>query len=524
MTAGRIVCLTVPLFPLAARLRCEPELRGDSVAVLDGNGPTARVLAASRRARRAGVETGMTLAQAQALVPRLVTRPRDGDGERSAQEALLEVAEGFSPRVEDAAPGLVFLDVEGCTLRFRGDCPERELLRALLAAADRAALPARAGLAGSKLAAQVAASLVPTPHVVPAGEEAAFLAPLPLHRLAPEIGLADTLRRWGIAAIGDLARLPAAEVASRLGEAGRELHARARGLDPRPLVPRQLPPEVAEGMSLEWPVVALEPFLFLARGALERLAARLESLGLACLRLVVALRLEPDGWHERTIELPAPSRDVKVLLTLLRLSLEQQPPGAPVAGFAFSVHPDRPRAAQTTLFGPQDIPPDRLATTLARLFALLGPGRAGAPATSDGHCPERFVLRPFAPPPAPAVRTAPPRGRGLLAVRVLRPPLPVRVELADGPGGTRRPAALRPAEEPTAQPEASPASGKAPRRRPQVAGSVRVASGPWDLEEGWWGDQPVEREYWDVELAEGGVYRLYHDRRADSWLVDGVYD
>ena len=91
----RIVCLTVPLFPLAARLRCEPELRDTAVAVLDGSGPTARVLAASRRACRAGVEPGMTLAQAQALVPRLVTRPRDADAERSAQEVLLEIAETF---------------------------------------------------------------------------------------------------------------------------------------------------------------------------------------------------------------------------------------------------------------------------------------------------------------------------------------------------------------------------------------------------------------------------------------------
>jgi protein ImuB len=519
----RVVCLTVPLFPLAARLRCEPELRGESVAVLDGNGPTARVLAASRRARRAGLVAGLTLAQAQALVPRLVTRPRDDDSERSSQEALLEVAESFSPRVEDASPGLVFLDVEGCERRFRAADPERELLRALLAAADRAALPARAGLAGSKLAAQVASGLVPTPHVVPAGEEAAFLAPLPLHRLAPEIDLADTLRRWGLSAIGDFARLPAAEVASRLGDPGRELHARARGLDPRPLVARQPPPEVAEGMSLEWPIVALEPFLFLARGALDRLAERLQSLGLACLRLVVALRLEPDGWQERTIELPAPTRDVKVLLTLLRLSFEQQPPGAPVAGFTFSVQPDRPRASQTTLFGPQEIPPDRLATTLARLFALLGPDRTGAPATIDGHRPERFALLPFQPPAPPARRAPPPSGRGLLAVRVLRPPLAVRVELAEGPGGTARPAMLRATEEPEQLVPAG-VGAPAPRRKPQVTGTVRVASGPWHLEEGWWGDQPVEREYWDVELAEGGVYRLYHDRQRGQWLVDGVYD
>ena len=491
------------------------------MAVLEGSGPTARIVAASRRARRAGVAPGATFAQSQALLPGLLGRPRDPEGERAAQETLLEVAESFSPRVEDAGPGTLFLDLEGCTGRFPGEGPERELGRALLLAADRAGLPGRLGVAGSKLAAQVAAALSPTPHVVPVGAEPAFLAPLPLTRLAPELELGETLQRWGIRSIGELASLPAAEVASRLGDGGRALHAQARGIDPRPLVARQPPPELREGVSLEWPLVALEPFLFLARAALERLSARLESQGLACVRLVTSLRLDPDGWRERTVTLPAPTRDVKVLLTLLRLSLEAEPPGAPVSGFALLAHPDRPRAAQRTLFGPQEIPPDRLATTLARLFALLGPGRIGAPGALDGHRPERFALASYEPPPPPPVRPPAGSGRGLLAVRVLRPPLRLVVEAGEAPSGEpRRP--LEIAAEPPPSDD-GPAGGSLPRK-PRLAGRVRVASGPWDVEEAWWGDQPVDREYWDVELEGGGVYRVFRDRQGGGWFADGIYD
>lgn len=527
----RVACLAVPLFPLAARLRCEPELRGEAVAVLEGSGPTARVIAASRRARRTGVTPGQTLAQAQALLPRLVTRARDLEGEQAAQEVLLEVADGFSPRVEDTAPGVLFLDLDGCVARFRDS--EHELARSLLLATDRAMLPARVGIACSKLAAQVASAMAPTPQVVTSGEEAAFLAPLPLVRLAPELEVSDTLQRWGVRTIGELARLPAAEVASRLGEVGRELHARARGLDPRPLVARQAPPVLREGVSLEWPLVALEPFLFLARAALDRLVSRLASCGLACLRLSVSLRLEPDGWKERTIELPAPTRDVKVLLTLLRLALEEEPPGAPVAAFAFAAHPDRPRVAQRSLFGPQEIPPDRLATTLARLFALLGPGRSGAPLATDGHRPERFALAPFDPPPPPLLRPPVPNGRGLLAVRVLRPPVPLEVLVEHGSDGVERPARV-------AAPGPAPAGENAgagrrlvpiaehrlrgAKRRPKIAGRVRVASGPWAVEEGWWVEEAIEREYWDVELEEGGIYRLYREPVRGDWFADGVYD
>ncbi len=273
----------------------------------------------------------------------------------------------------------------------------------------------------------MAAGLFPTPTIVAPGDEEHFLAPLPLERLAPELEIAQTLERWGLRSIGDFARLPAAEVASRLGEVGRELHASARGFDLHPLVPRPAPPDFREGMTLEWPLVNLEPFLFLARAALDRLCHRLEIQGLGCSRLDFALRLEPDGVHERSLQLPSPTRDAKTLLTLVRLDLEQQTPGAPVVGFAFTAQPDRPRPAQLSIFGPAALSPERLATTLARLFALLGPGRMGSPRTADGHRPERFALADFRPPPPPEVRARPPRARGLLAVRVLRPAIEVEV-------------------------------------------------------------------------------------------------
>jgi protein ImuB len=109
----RLACVFVPLFPLAARLRSEPGLKGEAVVVVEGNGNAARVLAASRKARRAGIEAGMTLPQARALLPRLAARGRDRESERAAQEALLEVADGFSPRVEDGGEGVVYLDIEG---------------------------------------------------------------------------------------------------------------------------------------------------------------------------------------------------------------------------------------------------------------------------------------------------------------------------------------------------------------------------------------------------------------------------
>jgi hypothetical protein len=57
-----------------------------------------------------------------------------------------------------------------------------------------------------------------------------------------------------------------------------------------------------------------------------------------------------------------------------------------------------------------------------------------------------------------------------------------------------------------------------------IAGTVRVAAGPWSLEEGWWTDSGADRDYWDVELSDGGLYRIYRARNGGEWFADGVYD
>jgi protein ImuB len=500
----RIACLHVPMFPLAARLRSEPELLSEALAIVEGNGNSAHVVAATRRARTKGIRPGQTLAQARAIVPKLIARGRDTECERTAQEALLEVAETLSPRVEDSGEGGVFLDVSGMERHFAS---EKDLADSALRACENIGLPARCGIAASKLAARVAAELPKTPTIVTPGGEAEFLAPLPLARLTPELDAASTLQRWGITSIGELARLPESEVASRLGELGRELHYAARGVDPRPLIPRALPPEFREGMELEWPLVALEPFLFIASAALDRLSKRMEIQGFACKRLELTMTLEPDGYHARAIDLPAPTRDTKTMLTLLRLDLEKTPPGAPVTAFSLVAHPDRPRRAQLSLFGPAALSPEKLATTIARLVAMLGEERVGMPMTVDTHIPDRYAIGSFNPPPPPDMKRGPRKSRGLLAARIFRPPIPVEV--------ITRPS--RPDEPGEIQIEQIKGEG-------DLNGPVLSCAGPWQLNASWWTPNPVDREYWDVEMSRGKSYRVYREEVGAGWYVDAGYE
>jgi protein ImuB len=525
----RIAAILVPLFPLAARLRSEPELAQEAVVLVEGNGSSAHVIAATKRARKSGVKGGMSLPQSRSILPRVIARGRDAECERAAQEALFELAEMFSPRVENHGDGIVFVDIDGIDRHYPGEDPEKQIASAIIRRATSVNLPVRVGIASSKLAARVAAELPQTPNIIRPGEEEKFLAPLPLTRLSPELGAAMTFHRWGIDSIGELARLSESEVASRLGEIGRELHYAARGIDPRPLIPRQPPPDFREGMDLEWPIVSVEPFLFVANAALERLATRLETQGYACTRLDVSMRLEPEGFHDRAIELPAPTRDVKTLLSLIRLELEANPPGAPVAGFTLIAHPDQPRQGQLSLFGPAALSHDKLTTTIARIASMIGNDRIGMAETINEHAPERYGISTFDPPPPPRVRRTPRKGRGLLAVRVLRPaiPLDVRCEEKHFNGGRAHSPSLLPDLANLQLRAVAPlveAKEDSKQKPLNIRGSVRVAAGPWRVEQSWWADSPVDRDYWDVELTTGGIFRIFRERGSGDWFADGMYD
>jgi hypothetical protein len=124
-------------------------------------------------------------------------------------------------------------------------------------------------------------------------------------------------------------------------------------------------------------------------------------------------------------------------------------------------------------------------------------------------------LKSYAPPPAPLARPTARAGRGILTVRVLRPPLPLEVIVG---------AASAAAESTGSPSQVRTPGGAASAQRLQIDGAVRVASGPWHMEESWWNDPPTSREYWDVELLQGGLYRLYRDRATGDWFADGVYD
>jgi len=233
MGAPTILHVDLDAFFAAVEQRDRPELRGRPV-IVGGGGPHDRgvVSAASYEARVFGVRSAMPLRTAGALCPQAVFLPVDGRKYQRVSREVMTILRRFTPIVEPISIDEAFLDVHGSEALF-GDGPA--IARRIKdAVRGEVGLTVSVGVATTKLVAKIASDLRKPDGlvVVPPGEEAAFLAPLAIGRLWG-VGekTAAALREYGVATIGDLARLDPALLERRFGRHGASLADRARGID-----------------------------------------------------------------------------------------------------------------------------------------------------------------------------------------------------------------------------------------------------------------------------------------------------
>jgi len=539
-------CIYVPDFPVQAALRVDTgqiSFQNDSVAVLDGPESLQKVYSCNDRARQAGVEIGMTKLQAEACCG-IVLHKRNPAEEDLAQSALLQCAYGFSPRVESTCPGTVIADLSGAG-RLLGS--PQDMGRQLVSRAAACDFTVNVGVAANADTAMHAARGFTGITVIAAGEEAKRLSHLPVEVLQPSLEILDTFDSWGIRNFQALAALPPLPLTQRLGQPGLHLQRLARGEVQRELVPAEAPPRFRETLELEEAVDLLEPLGFLLNRLLQELLERLQVMSLATDHVQLDFELEVhrdrqlktenasslaadavQPLYQRTLKMPVPTQDAKVLLKLLQLDLAAHPPPAPVKKITVEVVPARVRLTQAGLFQPLAPEPAKLEVTLARLRAAVGEqtmdemgkqdetatARVGFPMVMDSHRPDSFQVLPCSS-EHKEIRECPPAPR--LVLRWFRPPLPARVECATSTTETRRHGESR-----NAIPSTVIFNG--------VKARVIHACGPWRSSGAWW-DQARQwaRDEWDVELSmnppqSAGLYRIFRDAQSGEWFVEGMYD
>ena len=191
--------------------------------------------------------------------------------------------------------------------------------------------------------------------------------------------------RWGLRTFGDVAALPRADVLTRLGPLGRRLHEAACGEDAAPFVPMDDAPVFVDRQELEWPIDGLEPLAFVLARSCERLSLALQRADRGAVTIRTGLRLVTRETHERTLQLPSPMADPRILRTLILLDLESHPPPAAIDIVTIELDVSPGPIAQGSLIAPTLPTPEDLATLVARLTALVGASRVGAPAVLDTH-------------------------------------------------------------------------------------------------------------------------------------------
>jgi protein ImuB len=319
----------------------------------------------------------------------LQTIERSPEAEEQTQQELIEMALTVSPRVEDASPGLLIVDLAGL--------PDPHGSASQLAhGAEKLGLPANVGVSANRFVAIAAArTQVGVTHIFP-GQEAGFLSVLPLDTLPLDPREQEVFARWGLRTVGDLARLPEDSLVARFGTRGGQLSQLARGREDAVMRPYEPPPALEEKSDLDWQIVELEPLAFLLSGLLERLCLKLQGHNLAAAEIRVALKLADGSRYERAVAMSHPLADPRTLLALVRIDLAAHPPSDAIEGVTVAAQPAPRRLTQFSLFDPALPSPEKLAVTLARLTQLVGPGRVGAPVVPDTHRPGAFGVQVFA--------------------------------------------------------------------------------------------------------------------------------
>src|SRR4051812_37918671 len=218
---------------------------------------------------------------------------RSVSDDSATASALVELAFTFSPLVEQTSADTIVFDVAGQDLLFgqspsvndAGDLLSR-LAKAIAQGARQAQIEANVSIAANPDAAIHAARFLPTLTIINPGEELHYLGRLSINQLDCSLAaveprraadIYETLALWGIRSFRELAELPLAGVAERLGQEGVRLQKLAQGRTDRALHLVRPPIGFAQSLELEHAVSELEPLSFILSRLLNQLCANLNE-------------------------------------------------------------------------------------------------------------------------------------------------------------------------------------------------------------------------------------------------------
>jgi DNA polymerase-4 len=379
MTARKILHLDLDAFFCAVEELRDPSLRGKPFAV--GGSPQGRgvVASCSYAARQYGVHSAMPMAQALRACPHLIVVHGHHSEYSAVSHEVRAIFFDLTPLVEPISIDEAFLDVSDLPQ------PAEEIARALQKRIhDELGLPSSLGIASNKLVAKIANNIGkgrhkgPTPPMailaVPPGQEAAFLAPLPVKELwgvGPKTE--ERLKRMGIHTIGDVARLNETALAAHFGKMGHDLWLRSRGLDDRPVHLDHEVKSISQETTFMRDVADGDELRHTLARLAENVGYNLRRQGLCAGTVRIKLRWSDFSTHTRQVTLAQPT-DADGVITQAACALFEAfwEPGRPVRLLGVGASSLTPCAHQLSLWETPDEKERRLLAAMDELRQRYG--------------------------------------------------------------------------------------------------------------------------------------------------------
>lgn len=378
-----ILHLDLDAFFCAVEENRNPALRGKAFAV--GGAADARgvVASCSYPARRFGVHSAMPMSQALRRCPGLIVVPGNHKAYGAVSRQVMDRLNQITPLIEQISIDEAFLDVTP----LDGEALARRLQAEINAELN---LPCSFGVASNMLVAKIANNVGKDrkgkdapPNaimVVPPGDEAAFLAPLPIRELwgiGPKT--ADRLRAIGIHTIGDLAGGKEGALVALFGKNGKEMAEHARGIDMRPVTPEHDAKSISRETTFNRDVTDADALRRTIRQLAEGVGWRVRKAGLRGTTVKVKIRWSDFTTLTRQTTLPQATDDDDEIERLAQaLFRAAWLPGTPVRLIGVGVSGFDDAAQQLSLWGDaaaaEDDPESkrRLQSTLDELRTRFG--------------------------------------------------------------------------------------------------------------------------------------------------------
>ena len=369
--------------------RRSPE-QGDSFVVVASIKGAQRITALTDKAASLGLKTGMGLADARAMYPKLPVVEADFEADRRALEGIADWCDRYTPLVGVDPPDGLFLDVTGCAHLFGG---EAALARDLLTRLSQQGFRARAAIADTAGCAWGLARHGKQA-IVPRGATEAAALPLPIAALRVDADIVAGLKTAGLTRVADLASRPRAPFAARFGKGLLLRLDQALGQVDEPIMPRLPIPAAMAEQRFPDPIAREADVLGTVEQLGRQLATVLERRGEGGRLFQVALFRADGTVHRLELGTGAPLRDPARIRKLFEERLAVLGDACD-PGFGYdmvrlsALATERTDPAQTGLAG--DDHAEELAHLIDRLGARFGLRRVTRLMPQDTHIPEHAV-------------------------------------------------------------------------------------------------------------------------------------